>query len=207
MLDLENITHRYFQNQENTISNFSLSVKISECVAILGASGSGKSTILKIIAGIETIISGNVYWDRILINTLPANKRRFVLLFQEYALFAHLNVFENIAFSLRLQKKNSSELNNIVINWLDRLYLSELAERKIWQLSGGQQQRVAFARALAANPKLLLLDEPFSNLDADLRKEMNLLLKQLITENQLPCILVTHDQTEAKNLADRIINI
>ena len=207
MLDLENITHRYFQNQENTISNFSLSVKTSECLAILGASGSGKSTILKIIAGIETIISGNVYWDRILINTLPANKRRFVLLFQEYALFAHLNVFENIAFSLRLQKKNSSELNNIVINWLDRLYLSELAERKIWQLSGGQQQRVAFARALAANPKLLLLDEPFSNLDADLRKEMNLLLKQLITENQLPCILVTHDQTEAKNLADRIINI
>lgn len=206
-LRLVKISHRYPNLTTNTFSDFSLELKKNECLALLGVSGCGKSTILKIIAGLENIQSGEIYAEDKNINNLPANKRGFILLFQDYGLFAHLNVFENVAFAPRLQKIPQNEINSLVNNLLEQVQISDFAQRNIWQLSGGQQQRVALARALAAQPKILLLDEPFSNLDATLRTQMQELIKNILRKNNLACILVTHDENEAKLMADNIVRI
>jgi putrescine transport system ATP-binding protein len=173
-------------------------------LSILGKSGSGKTTLLKIIAGLETADHGIITLQKEIVNDVPPHRRNFVYLYQEPLLFPHLNVFENVAFGLRLRKENENIIQQKVLNMLDELELSDQAMKMPTQLSGGQRQRVAFGRALIINPKVLLLDEPFGALDTETRQTMQQLLQKIIAEHPITTLFVTHDLKEAIIMGDRI---
>ncbi len=181
-----------------------LSVASGEFVSLLGPSGCGKTTVLRIIAGLIAPTSGEVLIDGRDVTPLPAHRRSLGLIFQSYALFPHLSVYDNIAFGLRRQSVRGEELRSRVSEALALVRLTHLAHRLPRQLSGGQQQRVALARSIAPRPRILLLDEPLSNLDAALRDEMQFEIKRLQRELKITSLFVTHDQAEALSLSDRV---
>lgn len=180
-------------------------IERGQLVALLGPSGSGKTTILRMLAGLETPDSGDIYIDGKRVNDVPAGKRNIGFLFQNYALFRHMTIYENIAFGLRVQKVNAKEIDERVKELLSLIGLEGLEKRYPHQLSGGQRQRVAFARALAPRPHLLLLDEPFAAIDAKVRKELRTWLKEMVKKLDITSIFVTHDQDEAVEVSDTII--
>ncbi len=183
----------------------SFSVEKGKLIGLLGPSGSGKTTILRILAGLETADSGEIYINGTRVNDVPASKRGIGFVFQSYALFRYKTVFENIAFGLKIQKWNKADIKNRVEELIELVGLKGMEKRYPNQLSGGQRQRVAFARALATQPQLLLLDEPFAAIDAKVRKELRSWLRELINAVGITSIFVTHDQDEAIEVADEII--
>jgi len=180
-----------------------LQVGSGETVAILGPSGSGKSTLLKIIAGLEAADSGQVYCEGRDISTLPAHLRRFALMFQDFALFPHLSVQDNVAFGLVEQGQSRSQARAQALAMLQRFGMAAHAQGRVWQLSGGEQQRVALARALITRPRVLLLDEPFSALDAQLRTSLRAEFAQHIASAPMAVVWVTHDEAEARAVGTR----
>ena len=187
------------------LDNISLSVYPGEFLTLLGPSGCGKTTLLRMISGFEHPSSGKIYINNQCVNHLPPQQRDVHTVFQSYALFPHLNVFENVAFALRCQKINNQEINQRVNEALRLVQLETFGNRMPKQLSGGQQQRVAIARAIINRPTVLLLDEPLSSLDYRLRKAMQYELKQLQKTLNMTFIFVTHDQEEALSMSDRIV--
>ena len=185
--------------------NVSFGIEKGKLIALLGPSGSGKTTILKMIAGLETPDSGDIIIDGKVVNDIPASKRNIGFVFQNYALFRYMTVYENIAFGLRVKKMDKKVIDERVKELISLIGLEGLEKRYPNQLSGGQKQRVAFARALAPNPQLLLLDEPFAAIDAKVRKELRSWLKGMIEKLGVTSIFVTHDQEEAIEVADEII--
>ncbi len=190
---------------EAVIKDLNIWVKENEFLTLLGPSGCGKTTTLRIIAGFETPTSGQVLFQGRVINNLPPNERNINTVFQKYALFPHLNVYDNIAFGLRIKKTPEDEIKKRVQKMLSMVNLSKFGKRKINSLSGGQQQRIAIARALVNKPRLLLLDEPLGALDLKLRKDMQLEIKEMQRELGITFIYVTHDQEEALSMSDKII--
>ena len=191
-------------DDELVLDHINLYINDSEFLTLLGPSGCGKTTTLRIIGGFTTPTSGDVTFDGVRINDVPPHKRQINTVFQKYALFPHLDVFENIAFGLRIAKVPAEEIEERVTEMLGVVSLKGFEHRKITQLSGGQQQRVAIARAIVSEPRLLLLDEPLSNLDAKLRVDMRAELKRLHHETGTTIIYVTHDQVEALTMSTRI---
>lgn len=203
IIDLKNISKSF--DGETVLDNINLYIRDKEFVTLLGPSGCGKTTTLRIIGGFETPDKGVVYFDGVRINDVPPYKRHVNTVFQRYALFPHLNVFENIAFGLRVAKVKKSEITQRVKETLDLVNLRGFEKRSVSTLSGGQQQRVAIARALVNNPKVLLLDEPLAALDLKLRKDMQNELKALHERTGITFIYVTHDQEEALSMSDTIV--
>ncbi|MEN9670400.1 MAG: hypothetical protein RL018_677 [Pseudomonadota bacterium] len=185
----------------------SLSVSRGEIVALLGASGAGKSTLLKIVAGLEPADAGQVLFDQQDITQLPPEKRHVALMFQDFALFPHLNVLDNVAFGLIEQKLSKKIAREQALAMLERFNLASHAVDKVTTLSGGEQQRVALARALITQPKVLLLDEPFSALDADLRESLCEEFKKHIASTGIATLMVTHDELEARAMANRGVRL
>lgn len=186
------------------LQGVSFHVASGETLCLLGSSGSGKSTILRIIAGIETPDRGRVLWNGADLTALPVHRRNFGLMFQDYALFPHLNVSENVAFGLRMQGLAGSEIAEKVNTALERVNMTAFAGRRVTDLSGGEQQRVALARALAPSPHMLMLDEPLAALDRSLRVELQAELRTTLRQAGIPAIYVTHDQEEAILLGDQL---
>jgi putative spermidine/putrescine transport system ATP-binding protein len=201
-VDLEEVTHRY--GAMTAVDGVSLSIRAGEIAALLGPSGCGKTTLLRVIAGFVRQTAGRVLVDGARIDGLPANRRNVGIVFQNYALFPHMTVAENVAYGLQARGRPRHEVKSTVERFLEVVRLRELRDRLPRQLSGGQQQRVALARALAVEPSILLLDEPFSALDKGLRLDMQIEIKKLQRQFGLTAILVTHDQDEAMSVADRI---
>lgn len=201
-IDIHGVAHRFGELQ--ALGGVDLSIKQGEFFSLLGPSGCGKTTLLNIIAGFLAPSAGKVVVGGRDITGLPPHQRDIGMVFQSYALFPHLNVFDNVAYGLRVRKAKSAEIRTRVTEMLELVRLPELAQRMPHQLSGGQQQRVAIARALAIRPQVLLLDEPLSNLDAKLRKEMQTELRRLLGNVGVTTVMVTHDQEEALGLSDRI---
>ena len=202
-LVLEGLTLAY--GKTVAVDRLSLSIAAGELVALLGPSGCGKTTTMRAIAGLMPVAGGRITLDGREITRVPANRREIGLVFQSYALFPHLTVFDNVAFGLKLHGLSGTALRTRVEEGLATVGLSDFAGRKTPDLSGGQQQRVALARSLVMQPKLLMLDEPLSNLDARLRLEMRTELQRVQKESGVTMIFVTHDQVEALALADRIV--
>lgn len=186
-------------------SDVTFGVEKGDLAALLGPSGSGKTTILRMIAGLDAPDSGDIIIDNTRVNSLPGSKRGIGFVFQNYALFRYMTVADNIAFGLEVQKKSKTEIKERVDELLELISMKDLGKRYPHQLSGGQRQRVAFARALAPNPLLLLLDEPFAAIDAKVRRELRTWLKEMIGQVGITSIFVTHDQEEAMEVADTII--
>jgi ABC-type Fe3+/spermidine/putrescine transport system ATPase subunit len=200
-----NAIHKSF-GSNTVIHGVSLDIASGEFVSLLGASGCGKTTLLRIVAGLESVSSGTVEIDGRLVTHLPPEQRDIAMMFQSYALLPHLSVAENVRFPLRMRRLGSRrEQQDKVRAALDTVRLGHLAERRPLQLSGGQQQRVALARAIVSHPKVLLLDEPLSNLDARLREDMQVELIDIHKRLGLTTIFVTHDQEEALSLSHRVI--
>ena len=187
------------------ITDFNLKGKDDEFLVLVGPSGCGKSTLLRMIAGLEKIDEGEIHINDQLINNLHPSKRQTAMVFQSYALYPHMNVYENMSFGLKIEKKSKEEIETKVMQAAKILKIEELLERKPKQLSGGQRQRVAIGRAITRNPKIFLFDEPLSNLDAALRAEMRVEISKLHKQIKTNMIYVTHDQVEAMTLADRIV--
>ena len=187
------------------IENITFDVPDGEFWVLVGPSGCGKSTILRTIAGLETATSGKLYIDDQLVNDIPARQRDIAMVFQNYALYPHMSVAENLAFGLKMRQADRATINRRIQEVARSLNIEHLLKRKPKQLSGGQQQRVALGRAIAREPKVFLLDEPLSNLDAQLRDDTRAELKQLQNRVAITTIYVTHDQVEAMTLADRIV--
>lgn len=185
------------------LQDLALQVRPGETAALLGPSGSGKSTLLKIVAGLEPPESGRVLFAGQDITRTPPELRGFALMFQDFALFPHLNVQDNVAFGLVEQGQRKAAAREQARAMLERFGLQAFAKSKVWQLSGGEQQRVALARALITQPRVLLLDEPFSALDAELRLQLRQEFSQRIAEFQMATILVTHDEAEARAMGTR----
>ena len=187
------------------LKNITFYIRNNEFITLLGPSGCGKSTTLRIIAGFETADSGIVNFEGKDLKSVPANKRNINTVFQRYALFPHLNVFDNVAFGLKIKKVNKKEIEQRVKKALETVGLADYGDRYIDQLSGGQMQRVAIARAIVNRPRILLLDEPLGALDLKMRKEMQLELKEMQRELGITFVYVTHDQEEALTMSDTII--
>ena len=187
------------------IHGVDLEVEDNEFVVFVGPSGCGKSTLLRLIAGLEDVTDGNIEIDGVQVNSLPPAKRGIAMVFQSYALYPHMNVFQNMSFGLRLAKIEKNEIEKQVKEAARILQITELLERKPKELSGGQRQRVAIGRAIVRNPKVFLFDEPLSNLDAKLRVQMRIELTKLHRELSATMIYVTHDQVEAMTMADKIV--
>ena len=203
-LELKNIK-KSFQEGEDVLESICLTAKKGEFVTLLGSSGCGKTTTLRIIAGLEQPDSGQVFLDGKDVTSLEPNQRNVNTVFQNYALFPHMNVADNIGYGLKLKKTSKAEISRRVKEMLELVQLPGFERRKPSELSGGQRQRVAFARALAPNPQLLLLDEPFAAIDAKVRQELRTWLKEMISKLGVTSIFVTHDQDEAIEVADEII--
>ena len=203
IIELKNITKSF--DGEVVLDNISLDIYDNEFVTLLGPSGCGKTTTLRIIAGFEQPDQGEVYFMGEDIAALPPHKRNVNTVFQRYALFPHLNVFENIAFPLREKKMDNAEIKEKVTEMLKLVALSGFEKRSVTSLSGGQQQRVAIARALVSHPKVLLLDEPLAALDLKLRKDMQQELKGIQKATGITFVFVTHDQEEALSMSDTVV--
>ncbi|QJC28381.1 spermidine/putrescine ABC transporter ATP-binding protein PotA [Enterobacteriaceae endosymbiont of Plateumaris braccata] len=203
LVTLNNITKSFFGKK--IISNFCLTINNGEFITLLGPSGCGKTTILRLIAGLEKVDSGTIILDQKKITHISAANRQINTVFQSYALFPHMSVFDNIAFGLKMKKKTYKEIKFRVENILNMVQLQNFANRKPYELSGGQQQRVAIARAVINKPKILLLDESLSALDYRLRKKMQNELKMLQRKLGITFIFVTHNQEEALTMSDRIV--
>ena len=201
-LSLKNISRSF--GSTRAVADVSLNVNQGEFFGLLGPSGCGKTTTLRMIAGLEKPDSGSIEFQGSDITNLPPERRGFGMVFQNYALFPHLNVFDNVAFGLRARHKTKAEMAERVASALELVQLPGYAKRAVDELSGGQQQRVAIARAIAIEPALLLFDEPLSNLDVSLREETRSELRELVTRLGLTAVYVTHDQEEAFALCDRI---
>ena len=208
-LSVENLHLTYGDNP--VLKGVTMNLKRGEVVSLLGPSGSGKTTLLRAVAGLEKptqgsiTIGNNKVYDGTPRSEIPAEERNLGLVFQSYALWPHKTVFENVAYPLKLRKVPTQEINQRVQGVLDQLGLGHLGKRHPHQLSGGQQQRVAIGRALVYNPPVILLDEPLSNLDAKLREEARVFLRELIIKLGLSALMVTHDQNEAMSISDRIL--
>ena len=196
--------HKSFGSNK-IITDFNLMGKDDEFLVLVGPSGCGKSTLLRMIAGLEKIDEGEIFINDQKINDLHPSKRQTAMVFQSYALYPHMNVYENMSFGLKIEKKSKEEIETKVMQAAKILKIEELLERKPKQLSGGQRQRVAIGRAITRNPKIFLFDEPLSNLDAALRAEMRVEISKLHNQIKTNMIYVTHDQVEAMTLADRIV--
>ena len=192
-------------DDEPVLNNVNLYINDKEFLTLLGPSGCGKTTTLRIIGGFTTPVSGDVLFDGVRINDVPPYQRQINTVFQKYALFPHLNVYENIAFGLRMQKLPEAEIKERVMEMLETVSLKGFEHRRPEALSGGQQQRVAIARALVNRPKVLLLDEPLAALDLKLRKDMQIELKRIQQQVGITFIYVTHDQEEALTMSDTIV--
>ena len=203
IIDLKHISVKLGDNQ--VLDDLSLYIRDREFITLLGPSGCGKTTILRVIAGFLEPDEGDVIFEDKKINGVPPHKRQVNTIFQRYALFPHLNVYENVAFGLRIKKAPESEIEKTVSEMLSIVNLSGFEKRNINSLSGGQQQRVAIARALAVKPRVLLLDEPLGALDLKLRREMQVELKKIQQQMGITFIYVTHDQEEALTMSDTVV--
>lgn len=203
MLSVRNIEKEY--EGQPLLRGVSFDVALDETLCLLGSSGSGKSTLLRIIAGLEEAESGKVFWQDQDLSNVPPHQRGFGLMFQDYALFPHRTVAQNIAFGLRMQNRPDAEIKRSVQAALETIHMTGFADRRVTDLSGGEQQRVALARALAPEPRLLMLDEPLGALDRTLREQLSRELRRILRESRVPAIYVTHDQDEAFAIADRLI--
>lgn len=200
---LKNVTKIY--DKKKVIDNIDLEIKDKEFVVLVGASGCGKSTLLRMIAGLEDITDGEIYIGDKKVNDVHPKDRDIAFVFQSYALYPHMTVRENIAFGLKMRKVDKATIEKKVSEAAEILDLGEYLDRKPKQLSGGQRQRVALGRAIVRNPKVFLMDEPLSNLDAKLRVQMRSEIKKLHEKLQTTFIYVTHDQTEALTMGDRVV--
>ncbi len=203
MLSIQKIT-KYYDGQL-LLDQISFDVDRCETICLLGSSGSGKSTLLKMIAGLESPDGGQILWNQQNLDSIPVHQRNFGLMFQEYALFPHRSVAENVAFGLEMKKESKVEIKRKVMDALSMVDMEEFADRRVTELSGGEKQRVALARALAPRPHLLMLDEPLGALDRGLRDQLILDLRKILKRTGIPAIYVTHDQEEAYTIADRML--
>lgn len=203
LIRLENISMSFGEKQ--VLKSINLDIKDKEFITFLGPSGCGKTTTLRIIGGFESQTAGNVYFGGKLINEVPPHKRQLNTVFQRYALFTHLDVYDNIAFGLRISKVPEKEIKDRVAKMLDMVNLKGYENRTVTSLSGGEQQRIAIARALVNHPRVLLLDEPLGALDLKLRKEMQTELKAIQVAMGITFIYVTHDQEEALTMSDTVV--
>jgi len=203
MLELRHVSKSF--NQKSILQNISFKIKKGETICLLGASGSGKSTILKMIAGLDFPDGGQILFNKIDLASTPPHLRDFGLVFQDFNLFPHLNVFDNIAFGLKMRNENTQQIQLRVAALLEQVNLSGFEKRNISELSGGEQQRVALARALAPQPRLLMFDEPLGALDKSLKEDLLSQLRNILHKEKIPAIYVTHDAEEAFAIADRIL--
>jgi multiple sugar transport system ATP-binding protein len=203
-IEFHQVGKRY-ANEHFALENLNLEIRDKEFLVLLGPSGCGKSTTLNMIAGLEEVTHGSLRFDDIEVNDLPAHKRDVAMVFQSYALYPHKNVYDNIAFGLRMRKYPRQEIDTRVRSAARSLEIEHLLDRRPGQLSGGQRQRVALGRAMVRQPAVFLMDEPLSNLDAALRVSMRASIKALHQSMQTTFVYVTHDQAEALTLADRIV--
>jgi multiple sugar transport system ATP-binding protein len=201
---LEDVT-KVYGGDVVAVRDMSLGIKDGEFVVLVGPSGCGKSTALRMIAGLEEITRGKVFIGDNIVNDLPPRERDVAMVFQNYALYPHMNVRDNMAFALKLRRMNKAEISRRVVEAAKILSIERLLDRKPKALSGGQRQRVALGRAIVREPKAFLMDEPLSNLDAKLRVQMRTEISKLHNRIGTTTIYVTHDQTEAMTMADRIV--
>ncbi len=208
-LTLENIVKTFpprgGSSEVTAVNGVSLAINKGELVTLLGPSGCGKTTTLRLIAGFEFPTSGSIRLDGAEINQLPPHRRDMSMVFQSYAIFPHLNLFDNIAYGLRVQRRPAAEIQQRVAKVMELVQLNGLEKRAPNQISGGQQQRVALARALVMEPKVLLMDEPLSNLDAKLREQMRAEIRHIQQRLGITSVYVTHDQIEAMTLSDQVV--
>ncbi|MBR5951056.1 MAG: ATP-binding cassette domain-containing protein, partial [Actinomycetaceae bacterium] len=203
-LSLRRVSKTY-SNGTRALSDFNLDIGDEEFLVFVGPSGCGKSTLLRLIAGLESADTGDIYIDGVRVNDMAPDERDIAMVFQNYALYPHMSVYENMAFALRLQSAESAEIDRLVRQTADLLEISDLLERKPKDLSGGQRQRVAMGRAIVRSPRVFLMDEPLSNLDPQLRGQLRSLISRLHAQLGTTFIYVTHDQIEAMTLASRIV--
>src|SRR3989339_1135050 len=201
---LEKIEKRFINNPKPAVAEMSLEINDKEFVVLVGPSGCGKSTTLRMIAGLEEITSGRILIDDKVVNEIPPKDRDIAMVFQNYALYPHMSVYDNMAFGLKIRKFPKEEIDQRVREAAKILDIEQLLDRKPKALSGGQRQRVAVGRAIVRKPKVFLFDEPLSNLDAKLRVQMRMELSKLHDRLQTTMIYVTHDQVEAMTMGDRI---
>jgi multiple sugar transport system ATP-binding protein len=201
-LSIRNLTKRY--GNLTALENFSLEIHSGQFMVLLGPSGCGKTTVLRCIAGLTGITSGEIYIGDELVNKLPPKDRDVAMVFQNYSLYPHMNVYENIAFPLKMRKTERNQIKERVQNIANLLNISNLLNRRPKEISGGQMQRVALGRALVREPKIFLMDEPLSNLDAKLRTDMRVEIKKLQKKVGITTLYITHDQIEAMSMADNI---
>ena len=200
---IEHLTKRF--DSMTAVNNFTMTFEDGKLIALLGPSGCGKSTLLNMLSGILPVTEGKIYFDEEDVTDMPPQDRGVGLVFQNYALYPHMSVLENIAFPLEIKKVDKKEREEKALEMAKLVHVDQLLDRKPKQLSGGQQQRVAIARALIKQPRLLLLDEPLSNLDARLRLEMREEIRRIQLETGVTTIFVTHDQEEAMSISDKIV--
>ncbi|MCH7524786.1 MAG: sn-glycerol-3-phosphate ABC transporter ATP-binding protein UgpC [Bacteroidetes bacterium] len=204
-IEIKNLKKVYPGAKEATIENANITIEDKEFVVLVGPSGCGKSTLLRMIAGLEEITDGEIAIDNVRMNELSPKDRDIAMVFQNYALYPHMSVFDNMAYSLKLRKVPKAEIKEIVENAAKILDITHLLDRKPKDMSGGQRQRVAIGRSIVRNPKIFLFDEPLSNLDANLRVHMRSEIKKLHKQLNATMVYVTHDQIEAMTMGDRIV--
>lgn len=201
-LSIRNLTKRY--GNLTALENFSLEIDSGEFMVLLGPSGCGKTTVLRCIAGLTDISSGEIFIGDELVNKLPPKDRDVAMVFQNYSLYPHMSVYDNIAFPLKMRKTDKNQINDRVQEIASLLNINSLLKRRPKEISGGQMQRVALGRALVREPKIFLMDEPLSNLDAKLRTEMRIEIKKLQKKVSITTLYITHDQAEAMSMADNV---